>query len=359
MKRRIAIALMLVPLFCAFARADATVPTRDIAGAKDVASVKRYEGAFIVSYERKAFGELTLPLSPLEAMGGDKRDPMNNKIHAPKQKIELEGAITRLVYVLPQDRSPLEVLRNYETEAKAAGGEVLFTCKSDTCGGDASRAVSGGGGDQSLAMQFLYERDIKDAAFSNGSCALTSDIADQRYSAMRIPGEGGPTHVAVQTFELKNTLYCKALNGRTIAIVHVIEPKGREQKMVTVNAAEMGKALSSAGRIALYGVYFDTNKADVKAESAQTLTEIAKLLKDSPKLSVLIVGHTDNVGDFKYNIDLSRRRAEAVAALLTKQYGIAAQRMRPAGVGMVAPVTSNDEDAGRAKNRRVELVKLN
>jgi hypothetical protein len=94
--------------------ADATIPNKDIAGANDSPLIKRYEGSFIVSYERESFTDFKVPLSPLEPTDG--RDGMNNKRHLPKKEIELEGAKTRLAYIIPAERSPLEVLRNYEDD---------------------------------------------------------------------------------------------------------------------------------------------------------------------------------------------------------------------------------------------------
>jgi OmpA-OmpF porin, OOP family len=94
----------------------------------------------------------------------------------------------------------------------------------------------------------------------------------------------------------------------------------------------------------------------VKPESRPTLEQIAKLLASQPQLNVFIVGHTDNQGAHDYNLDLSRRRAEAVAAELVKNFRIAQARLKTAGVGFLAPVGSNANDAGRALNRRVELV---
>ena len=102
------------------ALANATIPTKDIAGAKDNPSIKRYEGSFIVSYQRETFTDFKVPLSSLEPT--DRRDGMNNRLHLPKKEMELEGAKTRLAYLIPAERSPLEVLRNYEDVVKAAGG---------------------------------------------------------------------------------------------------------------------------------------------------------------------------------------------------------------------------------------------
>lgn len=337
--------------------AEATIPTKDIAGAKDSPLIKRYDGSFIVSYERLAFTDFKVPLSQLEPTTG--RDRMNNQLFLPKKEVDVEGARTRIAYLLPADRSPLEVLRNYEDVVKGAGGEVLFTCKGDACGGDPNRSSAGGGGQSSLMMYFVVEAQLKDASFSNGACAQASGIDDQRFFAAKIPQGSGDAYVTVHTFQVSDTLYCKAFNGRTVAIVHVLEPKARDQKMVVVKADEMARTIGSTGRVVLYGILFEFDKADLKAESNPTLVEIAQLLKSDPKLAILIVGHTDNQGAYDYNIELSRRRAEAVAKALVANHGADSKRLRGAGVGMLAPAASNDAEEGRAKNRRVEVVKLN
>ena len=127
-----------------------------------------------------------------------------------------------------------------------------------------------------------------------------------------------------------------------------------ENKMV--DAGAMAKGLREQGHIALYGLYFDTDKAVIKPESRPTLEEIAKLLRAQPALGVVIVGHTDSQGAYDHNMELSRRRAEAVAAELVRSYKIANTRLRTAGVGFLAPVGPNASDDGRALNRRVELV---
>jgi outer membrane protein OmpA-like peptidoglycan-associated protein len=87
------------------------------------------------------------------------------------------------------------------------------------------------------------------------------------------------------------------------------------------------------------------------------LTEIAKLLEQDPKLKLYVVGHTDNQGTLDMNMDLSRQRADAVVKVLTTKYSVAAARLHTLGDGPSAPVASNDTEEGRAKNRRVELVK--
>jgi len=333
----------------------ATIPSADKKGGRDSPLLKRYEGSFIVSQDEKSFAEFELPLSKLEPVPG-KKAGNNNHAYEPKNRKSLEGRYTRLVYLIPENRSPLEVLRNYQDEIKAKGGSILFECKEGECGGDARRGIQGGGGDASLGM-FLYPGErLTEPRWSNGWCAVTANINGQRYAAAEIPGSGAHVSVLAYTIdEPQKSDACNAFNGRTVAVVDLVEAKGREQKMVTVQAGEMAKAISNEGRIALYGILFDFNKADVKGESAPTLDEMGKLLKDNPALKLLVVGHTDNVGNFPFNMDLSQRRAAAVVAALASR-GAAKDRLTPVGVSFASPIATNKTEEGRAKNRRVELV---
>jgi OOP family OmpA-OmpF porin len=330
------------------------VPTADRKGAKDNPLLKRYEGSLIVAYDHKSFDEFDLPLSKLEELPDGKRDTRNNRVYEPKQKKSLEGERTRLVYLIPPDRSPLEVVRNYKEEIEGKGGKVLFQCKAEECGGSPERSSGGGGGEMSLSM-YLYPADrIQDADFSNGSCAQERRISDQRYLSAEIPAENA--HVSVLAYTVHDDRYCIQLNGRTIAAVDILQTKSREQKMVAVNASEMATKIAQTGSIALYGIYFDFNKSDLKPESEPTLEQIAQLLKKDGALKLLVVGHTDNVGTFDFNVGLSQRRSVAVVGALTGKYGIAKARLTPVGVSFAAPVASNKSEEGRAKNRRVELV---
>ena len=139
--------------------------------------------------------------------------------------------------------------------------------------------------------------------------------------------------------------------------VRVLEAKSMEtDRIVVIKAADMQAGLETNGRINLYGIQFDFDQATIKGESKPTLDEIAKLLTDRPDLKLDIVGHTDGVGTDAYNLDLSNRRASNVVAALIGTYGIDQTRLSSRGAGMSQPISSNDTDDGRAKNRRVELI---
>jgi OOP family OmpA-OmpF porin len=136
----------------------------------------------------------------------------------------------------------------------------------------------------------------------------------------------------------------------------IIQKEGMAQDVVA-NAEVFSNDIRTTGHAAVYGIYFDTGKSTIKPESATAIAEIANLLKSDPSLKVHVVGHTDNVGSVDSNIKLSQSRAEAVIQALVNNNGIAAARLRAFGCGQFAPVMTNDTEEGRAKNRRVELVK--
>ncbi|MGA2587465.1 MAG: OmpA family protein [Candidatus Aminicenantales bacterium] len=144
--------------------------------------------------------------------------------------------------------------------------------------------------------------------------------------------------------------------GNSKIWLYIIEKKEMEQAIVT-DAAAFSTDLKATGHAAVYGINFDTGKSAIKSESAQAIGEIAKLLQADPGLKIHVVGHTDNVGGVDGNIKLSQDRAEAVLQALVRDHGIAPDRLRSYGCGQFAPVASNDTEEGRAKNRRVELVK--
>jgi outer membrane protein OmpA-like peptidoglycan-associated protein len=104
-------------------------------------------------------------------------------------------------------------------------------------------------------------------------------------------------------------------------------------------------------------LFFDTDKFDLKSESTEELTQLVELMKMNPKMEVMITGHTDNHGAVDYNVKLSENRAAAVVTYLVKA-GIAPARLKSKGYGDSRPAAANDTEAGRAKNRRIELVIL-
>ena len=151
-------------------------------------------------------------------------------------------------------------------------------------------------------------------------------------------------------------VWVQAEKGNGVIWLRIIEKKEMAQHIVA-DAASFANDLKATGHVAVYGIYFDTGKAELKPESTPALQEVAKLLGGDAALKLFVVGHTDAVGSVDANMKLSQARAEAVVAALTTTHGVAAARLKGYGVGPLCPVASNDAEEGRAKNRRVELVK--
>jgi outer membrane protein OmpA-like peptidoglycan-associated protein len=162
--------------------------------------------------------------------------------------------------------------------------------------------------------------------------------------------------VAAASPEISSAFCSDAYQKQLTVWVARVEPQAREQQMVAISASETAKRIDANGRVALYGIFFDTGKADIKPESKASLDQIGELMKSRPNVKLHVVGHTDNVGAMDVNMSLSKRRAESVVAALAASYNLNRARLTGNGVASLAPVQTNSTETGRAKNRRVELV---
>jgi outer membrane protein OmpA-like peptidoglycan-associated protein len=314
----------------------------------------RYAGSFILAQTRKDFDELVLPLGP--AVGSTYQTDADKKLRYSKAQTA-EGRLTRTVYVIPEGRSTLEVVRNYTNELEAKGATTLFQCSKTECGEDFHKLH---GVPRALKPEgAAYNRPRRD--LTGNALEYVDPSADQRLWVGQLKGaNGGEVYVSIyaatQTGGSMGNV-SSALKGRVLVMLDVLETKAMQQNLAFVSAEQIGGALGKDGRVALYGILFDFDKADIKPESDKQLAEMANLLKSSAGLKVFIVGHTDNKGALAYNTDLSQRRADSVAKALSTRFGIAADRLVSKGVGPLSPLAPNDSEDGQAKNRRVELVR--
>jgi OmpA-OmpF porin, OOP family len=145
-------------------------------------------------------------------------------------------------------------------------------------------------------------------------------------------------------------------NSGEVYELTVVEEAGMAQQ-VEFTSMELARILNDKGSVALHGILFDTAKATIKDESKGELQAVGDLLKQQPALRLEIQGHTDNVGTAASNRTLSEARASAVRQYLVSNFSIADDRLTTAGLGDTKPVGDNKTEAGRAQNRRVELVK--
>lgn len=302
-----------------------TVHAADIAGSADHALVPRYEDSEIVAYAAQEFTDHRLLNARATNYGG-----LDKNLDA---TLQLEGKVTRISYRAPAERSVLEVFRNYENALKAAGFETVFECDREACGG----------------------RNFNHAIAQGNLYSLFGEYdEEQRYLAARLRRDEGGAYVAL--YAALNKSGGGPNKDRTMVQLDIVELKPMEDKMVVLDAGALDTGLATDGRIAVYGILFDFDKADIRPDSKPQLDEIANLLKEKSDLNVLIVGHTDNKGTLEYNQLLSAKRASAVVEALTGAYGIDAARLTPVGAGMAVPVATNRTEEGQAANRRVEIV---
>ena len=350
---RIGFAAMLVTSFmngAALAASDPKIMAeiqKDQAGAKDFGPAGRYDGAHLLAQTVKAFDELTLP------SGSTISDPAQPKSHF-KSMVTARGIITRTLYVAPPGRSTLEIVTNHEEALKAKGYQISFECAGNACGeGFGPLKFNGDNADTRIV--------VDKAGQTRGylADAMLEYVKDVRYALLKKASPDGDSYVGIYAAQMTGGSHgdsSTALTGYEGVLIEAAEPKAMEQKIVTVTANEIGTKMASEGRAIFYGLYFDTDKADIKPASDPQLAEMGKFLSSNPNAKVFVVGHTDNQGGLDYNLTLSLKRAQAVAAALQSRFHVNAARLTAKGLGPLAPVSENRDDAGRAKNRRVELV---
>lgn len=319
-------------------RADTAVPTADLNGLMDPPGIKRYAGAVLVYRDDVAYDELKFPSAKV-------RD-----IAEAYPALARSGKRVTLQYTLPAARSSLEVIRNYQQQARSEGFQPVFECAGDACGADGLQLKF------SIVAAMLPSRFVDQIGDHSAAACGAYGVSAIRYALLENKATGATLAVAAANPEIFST-YCADNFKKQLSVwVTRVEPQAREQQMVALSASDMAKSIDADGRVALYGIYFDTGKADVKPESKASLDQIGALLKQRPDLKLHVVGHTDNVGGVDANMALSKRRAESVVAALAGSYGVNRARLTGNGVASLAPVKTNTTEEGRAKNRRVELV---
>ncbi|MGX1321367.1 OOP family OmpA-OmpF porin [Bradyrhizobium sp. USDA 377] len=299
----------------------------DAPNARDHAVLSRYAGSWLVTQDVKEFDQASLPAGRTDV-------------------VKLEGRVGRWFYLAPAGKSLLEVQRNYEQALERAGATKVDSC-ADDCG---ERSFS--------RLQQQPANPQLGKASLEGWSPITllqqwQDAGSQRYWYGTLNASGTTLHVAVLSAK-PGTI---ALAGKYVAtVVEIVEPKTMDGSKVTVDAAAMAKGLQNEGKVALYGLFFDTGRASIKPESKPQLDEMARVLQSNAAAKVFIVGHTDNQGTLDANLTLSKARAQSVVDALTGTYKVDSNRMSASGVASYAPLASNANESGRARNRRVEMV---
>jgi len=298
------------------------VSAQDIDGSQDHPLVSRYEGSEIYRYFQREYDEYRGVLGP--AGGSYFNVQWENEV-------SYEGRVTRILYRAPEGRSALEVFRNYESSMADSDFQELFSCSNEQCG-------------NSFYTRYTSIHDV----------VYATDVNNQRYLAARLSRPEGDVYAFLH---VSDHVFMNSMSG-AYAMLDIVEMAPMQTNMVRIDAEAMAEDISATGRVALYGIYFDTDSADLSSESSDALNEIARMLGSESNINVMIVGHTDNQGDMQYNVDLSHRRAQSVRDALVEDYDVDEERLGAVGMGFFGPVASNRTEEGRALNRRVELVEF-
>ncbi len=288
--------------------------TTDIEGSKDYPLVSRFKGSIIEWYQVRNFDRyFILSLK-------------DNKI----SNYEINGKITRIQYSVGTEHSVFEILKSYENSLNNSEFEILTTLNDKNCGVN--------------LQEQLYNDEF------NGLNKLPREALN--------PGDDEFYYLAAKkNIDNKNifiAVYTAFERGDLLVTFDAIEVQSMDKGLVSVKDLETD--LSKNGHIAIYDIHFDTGKSDINPNSGNALKNIAEYLNAHSDKRYLIVGHTDNVGDFDANIKLSQARANAVINELTAKYGVKNEQLKSYGDGSTAPIATNTTDEGKAKNRRVEIV---
>ena len=290
---------------------------RDISGSKDHELITRYPNSVIADYEYRDYEACSLPTGAIDGY-------RNN--YQMKASLDLEGELTRITYKVKDKTSTFKVYSNFESALKSSGFNEIFSCTGSACG-----------------MQGTWGYALEQKKLLNGKQQTI------RYFIGKKTVSDKNVYVAVYVMEKSTAEVLVGLN--------VVETKQMQNNLVAVDVSSLQQQLSENGKVAMYGIHFDVDKASLKADSAKTLVAIRQLLEANADLKLYVVGHTDDTGSLQHNLELSQRRAKAVVTELVSKYGIAEDRVSSFGAGPYAPVATNGNETGKAKNRRVELVR--
>lgn len=318
--------LIYVSLIFFFATGSVTAQN-DVSGSEDHQLISRYPGSVIEWYDVQEFDRYKIAVGPVTGY------------RYIADWLPLEGKVTRIFYTLYGSRSVTEVYFNYLKALEKSRFEILYD------GLNKSRNVGKKvGGRGWLGVYFAENVVPPNVPLLKGS----STTGGSAFVAGKLVKDNANVYVAISLAQYSD--------DKVYYMIDIIEEQLVEDEFIFVNADIMKNEIEANGKIALYGIYFDTNKATLKSESEPTFKEIVSLLNNNPKLNIYVVGHTDMTGSLGYNMGLSDARAKSVVKELTAKYKINKSRLTAKGVGPLSPVSTNKNEAGRKNNRRVELV---
>ena len=217
--------------------------------------------------------------------------------------------------------------------------------------------------------QHFFEKSMSDYLLSIGAVKVfDGEITKEEYDRYnkKDPNKGDEGDIGYADQNIKfwvlrtkndGNIYVQYISNNAGASLNVLQEAAFEQSITKVTAEEISSDLIEKGKAVLY-INFDVDKSTISNDGIETVNEIAVALKKNPTLKISIEGHTDNSGNSTHNKTLSANRAEAVKEKLTSN-GIDKNRLSAVGFGSEKPIATNDSEENKAKNRRVELIRVN
>ncbi len=317
-------------VFIAFILTMISAPAiaEDVAGSQDHPILTRFPGSEIKWYDVQAFSPYHIATGPVT--GYRKIDEWT----------DTQGQLTRIYYELQSTKTHTEVYANYKKALEEAGFVIL----ADGVFTQSSRKPGVG------SRKWLGVAYKRNELPPNGIRLLagTSTSGGTGFIAATKERAAGTVYITIGIAQYKDDIIT--------TMIDVVEVDDVKTDLVSIDAEAIGKGILEYGRVVLDGLFFEHDKAALKATSKPALVEITAFLNTHPDKAFYVVGHTDSTGTYTYNSTLSERRAATVRKALVDDYGIKPGRLEAHGVGPLNPVFSNTSEGGRTKNRRVELV---
>ncbi|GJM00595.1 MAG: membrane protein [Methyloligella sp.] len=309
---------------------------KDAHGSQDHPLISRYPDTSIVSYHTSNFEEFMIAKEPITKESFQER---GNSTLPPV--IKYEGKTISINYKGNNKKiSALAVYRNYEKAFAKHNFKTIFKCKSDDeCGGWFAKQLYWYGDPKRQGRhRYLDAPNLHGKRQTYYYWSGTTQVQGKNYVVSLLVAQDTAAYFPVKI------------------ILDVNSPEKLNEDQIGINLDQIKDDMKTSGKVVLDGIFFDFDKSTLKPSSNKTLSIIADYLKLNKSKKFFVVGHTDNKGSVKYNRMLSTKRAQTVVRHLVEKYGIQDARLHPFGVGPVSPILSNEDENGRAQNRRVELV---
>lgn len=349
--RWIVVALLSLGVGVAFAQ--------DVKGGRDHPLLRRVPGTVLVGYSQNAHASLEFQTSTFADF-----DIESGKRRYTGPALVLDGGVTRMWYEAPGAATASQLYERHMQALSAQGFNTLYDSATDKAAAPDKwvnflATFAAGKRDDipnnrsSKIFSSARTASLRTGTFQKDNTTVRLIAVDWPKAEEAVQARQG-AYISIDVVEARSLRSATAAPGTAPQAPAPVQP----QALPPVSGpAAWESALERGGRAPLTGIRFGSGDAQLDADSKATIVQLARYLKTHADMKLFIVGHTDATGDLRGNLELSRARAEAVLDALEEAGGVPRERLSAHGVGPLAPIADNGSSAGRAKNRRIELVR--